>query len=115
MFSELFNKDEFKNFEKFFNLIKEKTQEYDWELLKTLGTVEEKTETKEGFITTTRSYVSKDGKTSIMVSSSVPEVDATKAKISLLNNAIEKAVSEENYLKAAELKAEKDKLLKNGK
>ena len=115
MFNDLFNSNDFLNFEKLFKQIKEKTKDYDWDLLKTLGTVEVKEETKEGFVTTTRSYTSNDGKTSILVSSSVPEVDSVSLKVKIINEAIRKAVQDENYMKAAELKTEKDKFLINGR
>ncbi len=87
--------------------------EYDWEQLKKIGTVEETIEDKDGFITITKTFVSKDGKQTISSVSTMLSVDNTKTKLDSLNKLIQEAVKNEEYEKAAKLKEEKQKLINN--
>lgn len=85
---------------------------HDWEALKKEGTVTETTEEKNGFKTITRTFVSFGGNTKITSSESISIVDETKSKISEINKKIEAAVKDENYELAAELKKQKETILK---
>jgi len=85
---------------------------HDWEALKKEGTVTETTEEKNGFKTIIKTFVSFDGETKITSSESISIVDETKSKISEINKQIETAVRDENYELAAQLKKEKETLLK---
>lgn len=94
------------------NWLPQNNQNYDWEKLKMQGTVTETTEEKNGFKTTTRTYVSMDGTVTITSSETIPLFDDTKTRLIEIENKIRDAVKKENYERAAELKKEKDNLLK---
>lgn len=88
---------------------------YDWEDLKTKGTVTEVVEEKNGFRTTTKTFVSFDGATKITSSESSSIVDVLKKQINEIDDKIKKAIEIEDYETAASLKKEKTTLLNQPK
>lgn len=98
--------------------------QYDWNKLKTLGTIQETVKEENGFKITTRSYISSDGKTKIEIkvlediilySESSPLIDETQNKLNEFNAAIKKAVEAENYEEASRIKNQRTEFLKNKK
>lgn len=89
--------------------------QYDWNKLKTLGTIQETVKEENGFKITTRSYISSDGKTKIEYSESSPLIDETQNKLNEFNAAIKKAVEAENYEEASRIKNQRTEFLKNKK
>jgi protein-arginine kinase activator protein McsA len=90
-------------------------KQYDWEDLKTKGTVTEALEEKNGFRTITKTFVSFDGTTKITSSESSPIIDVLKKQLNEIDNKIKKAIEIEDYETAASLKKEKTKLLSQSK
>ena len=85
---------------------------YDWELLKKLGNIDENIEYKDGFVTTTKTFTSFNGEKTITQVNSISIMEETSQKIKDIDVKIEAAVKVENYELAAELKLERDNLLK---
>ena len=94
---------------------KKSGETHDWEELKKKGTVEESVEEKDGFKTITRRFVSFDGIQTITSVSSSPIIDEIKQKVIEIDKQISAAVKSEDYEKAAQLKKEKENLIKKPK
>ena len=81
---------------------------YDWNFLKTTGTIVEnkKTDKKTGLVTVTKTYTSNDGFITIESTESYYDTSSTNSKYAKLKSDLNKAVEDEDYLKAAKIKEE---------
>ena len=99
-----FGKQEFHVYTSFAN------QELNIEKLKELGDVEEILDEENGYITRTINFTSKDGDKSFTRIHKYKKIDEIAAKLNILSKQIEKAVNDEDYERAAELKKKKVEL-----
>lgn len=110
----LFSNSSFDDFYKSFNLKFSNSSHntnYNWEDLKTKGTVEETSEETNGIRTVTRIFTSADGETKITSVTSEPIANIQKQQLIEIEKQLKLAVAREDYEEASRLQKEKKNLL----